>query len=144
MRHVASPSARELLLIFDKLDDFGPTLLEFAKRNAVAAASFHAIGAMREATIAFWNPETNSYENIAIREQVEVASMMGSLAPSADGIKMHAHIVLGKRDGSAMAGHFVRGVVFPTLEVFLTVRDAKVLRSKDKETGLWLLERMSS
>ncbi|HEX9161341.1 MAG TPA: PPC domain-containing DNA-binding protein [Thermoanaerobaculia bacterium] len=140
MRATAANVTREYLLVFDKGDDVGPTLLDFAKRDDIGAASFHAIGALRDATIAYWNPTTLRYEEIPVAEQVEVVSMTGNLAPSVDGTKMHAHIVLGRRDGSTIAGHFVRGIVFPTLEVFLTAREMSVQRAKDDATGLWLLQ----
>ncbi len=143
MRKLEAKRAREFLLILDKGDDVGSTLLDFAKRNAIGAASFFSIGALREATIAYWNAETNKYEDIPVREQVEVVSMIGNITPSAQDLKLHAHILLGKRDGSTVAGHFRRGIAYPTLEVFLTARDAKVQRAKDEATGLWLLEPMT-
>ena len=139
MRKIDAKSVRELLLVFDKGDDFGPALLEFAKRNAIGAASFQAIGRLREATIAFWNAETKKYEEIPLREHVEVVSLIGNIIPSAEDLKLHAHAVLGKRDGSTVGGHFVRGVVDPTVELFLSVRDTPAQRKKDPETGLWLI-----
>ena len=139
MRSRDAKAVREFLLIFDPDDDVQPALLRFAKDNRIAAASFHAIGALSDATIAYWNRDRQVYEEIAVNEQVEVVSMTGNLAPSVDGTKIHAHIVLGKRDGSTVAGHFLRGIVFPTLEVFLTEREVRVERKKDPATGLWLL-----
>lgn len=140
MRWREAKTVREFLLICDKDEDLQPALLSFAKDNRVAAASFYAIGALRNATIAYWHPVRQLYEEIAVNEQVEVVSMTGNLAPSVDGTKMHAHIILGKRDGSTVAGHFLRGTVYPTLEVFLTAREVRVERKNDPETGLWLLD----
>ena len=139
MRSLEAKAGREFLLILDKDDDLQPALLAFAKENRVAAASFYAIGAFRSATIAYWNASTKVYEEIPVNEQVEVVSMTGNLAPSVEGTKMHAHVVLGRRDGSTVAGHFLRGIVFPTLEVFFTERRTGVERKKDPATGLWLL-----
>ena len=139
MRHASAQTVREFLLIFDKGDDVGRSLLDFAKRTAIGAASFHAIGAMSDATIAYWNKQSKKYEEIAVGEQVEVVSMIGNIVPSAEDLKLHAHVVLGKRDGSTAGGHFVRGIVFPTLEVILTAHDTRAVRTKDPETGLWLL-----
>jgi predicted DNA-binding protein with PD1-like motif len=140
MRMIAAPRVRDLLLVFDKGDDFGPALLEFARRNAIGAGSFHAIGALSEATLAFWNPQTKAYEEIPLREQLEVVSMSGNITPSSDDLKLHAHAVLGKRDGSTAGGHFVRGLVYPTVELFLTVRDTPAQRKKDPDTGLWRID----
>src|SRR5512142_258513 len=122
MRSREAKSVREFLLICDKGEDLQPALLSFAREHGIAAASLSAIGALREATIAYWHPVRQVYEEIAVNEQVEVVSMTGNLTPSADGTKLHAHIVLGKRDGSTVAGHFVRGIVFPTPAAFLTAR----------------------
>lgn len=140
MRSRQAKAAREFLLIFDPGDDVQSALLSFAKENRVGAASFYAIGALRQGAVAYWNASTKVYEEIAVAEQVEVVSMTGNLAPSVEGTKMHAHVVLGKRDGSAVAGHFLRGIVYPTLEVFLTEREVRVERKKDPATGLWLLD----
>lgn len=140
MRNRKANSAREFLLILDKDEDLQPALLAFVRENRIGAASFYAIGAFRHAAIAYWNAVTQVYEEIAFDEQVEVVSLIGNLAPSLEGTKMHAHVVLGKRDGSTVAGHFLRAIVFPTLEVFLTERAVRVERKKDPATGLWLLD----
>ena len=136
MRSSNARGGREFLLICDKGDHFPSVLLDFARTNGVKAASFNAIGAFERATIAYWNRETRQYEEIAVDEQVEVVSMTGNLF----GDRLHAHTVLGKRDGATIAGHFVRAVVFPTLEIFLTERETTIQRKKDPDTDLWLLD----
>ena len=136
MRSSNACGGREFLLICDKGDAFPSVLLDFARQNTVHAASFNAIGAFERATIAYWNRETKQYEEIDMDEQVEVVSMTGNVFAD----RLHAHTVLGKRDGSTIAGHFVRATVFPTLEIFLTERETAVQRKKDEATGLWLLD----
>lgn len=125
--------------MFDQGDEVSRKLPEFAAQNDISVASFVGIGALSKATIAYWNPTSKKYEEIVIGEQVEVLSISGNLAPSVDKVKLHAHIILGRRDGSTIGGHFVRGVVYPTLEIFLTAREVNVSREKDSETQLWLL-----
>jgi uncharacterized protein len=139
MRTANAPSAREFLLIGDPGDELPSAILEFTRNMGVAAASFNAIGAFHRATIAYWNVQTKQYEEIAIDEQVEVVAMTGNILPSSEGPKLHAHVTLGKRGGATVGGHFVRGVVYPTLEIFLTERETTVHRKKDEATGLWLL-----
>jgi predicted DNA-binding protein with PD1-like motif len=136
MRSSNARGKREFLLICDKGDAFPAALLDFAGRNNVTAASFNAIGAFDRVTIAYWNRETKQYEEISVDEQVEVVSMTGNLFAD----RVHAHTVLGKRDGTTIAGHFVRATVFPTLEIFLTERETAVTRKQDEATGLWLLD----
>jgi predicted DNA-binding protein with PD1-like motif len=62
---------------------------------------------------------------------------------SGDEVKVHAHVVLGRRDGSAVGGHLLRATVFPTLEIFIADMGARLTREKDPATGLMLLSRLS-
>jgi hypothetical protein len=75
-----------------------------------------------------------------VREQVEVAAMVGDIALSPSGEPaLHAHLVLGKRDGTAMAGHLGEAHVRPTLEVIVTESPAHLHKVKDATTGLALI-----
>jgi uncharacterized protein len=130
---------RDHLLVLDPDDECVASLTDFAKKNHIEGGSFSAIGAFQQATIAFWNRETKEYENIEVAEQVEVLALSGSIARSSDDVKIHAHAVLGRRDGSTIGGHLMRGVVFPTLEIFVVDYGTRLTRQKDVETGLWLL-----
>ena len=128
------------LLVFDRGDEIVETLTAFARDNRIGGASFSAIGACRRATIAYWNPETREYEKIEVAEQVEVVSLIGNIGRGEDDQpRVHAHVALGKRNGTLIGGHFLSGEVHPTLELFLTPTIAVLQRRKDEETGLPLL-----
>ena len=133
---------RRFLLVFDKGDDVLATLRGFAEANAVRGASFLALGAFSSATIAYWNPATKEYEKIAVDEQVEVLSLAGNVGVDGAETKIHAHVTLGRRDGSAIGGHVLAATVFPTLEMQLVDYDETVVRGKDDETGLSLIKRV--
>jgi predicted DNA-binding protein with PD1-like motif len=133
---------RDFLLVLDDGDDVMASLTAFAQQNGITGASLHGIGAFSRATIAYWNKTTKVYEEIAVDEQVEVLSIAGSLATSGDEIKVHAHVTLGRRDGSSIGGHLLRATVFPTLEVFIADAGARLVREKDPATGLMLLSRI--
>jgi len=115
------------------------TLQRFASEHVTTSAFFYGLGAFRDATIAWWNPQTLRYEDIAMNEQVEVLSITGNLTRVSDGFKVHAHTVLGRRDGAAIGGHLKRGVVHPTLELFVTITDEAIHRERDAATGLDLI-----
>ena len=133
---------RDFLLVLDDGDDVMQSLTAFARQNGVTGASLHGIGALSQATIAYWNKTTKVYEEIAVDEQVEVLSIAGSLAMAGDEIKVHAHVTIGRRNGSTIGGHLLRATVFPTLEVFITDAGARLVREKDPATGLMLLSRI--
>jgi predicted DNA-binding protein with PD1-like motif len=80
------------------------------------------------------------YLEIPVEEQVEVASLNGDIGVDEKGEPaLHIHLVLGKRDGSAVAGHLTQAHVRPTLEVIVTESPAHLSRRKDTETGLNLI-----
>ncbi len=61
-----------------------------------------------------------SYEEIPVREQVEVVSLVGDIALRDGEPALHAHVVLARRDGSTVGGHLRRAIAWPTLEVVVT------------------------
>jgi len=127
------------ILVLHTGDDALKAISEFAVRNRIEGASFTAIGAFQNATIAFWNWDTKEYEHIEVAEQVEVLAFNGSIARAGDDPKLHAHVILGRRDGSTVGGHLVRATVRPTLEVFVVDLGMRLARTRDVSTGLWLL-----
>jgi len=131
---------KDRVLVLHTGNDALAAITEFAVRNRIEGASFSAIGAFQEATIAYWNWDTKKYEHIEVPEQVEVLALTGSIARAGNDPKLHAHVVLGRRDGSTIGGHLVRAVVRPTLEVFTVDFGARLTRRKDQATGLWLLD----
>jgi uncharacterized protein len=91
------------------------------RKRYLSAASVMAIGAFRQATLAFWDWESKQYEEIPVRDQVEVLSLSGDIALDQGGRpKLHLHAVLGRRDGSVVGGHLLKAIVRPTVEVVVT------------------------
>jgi predicted DNA-binding protein with PD1-like motif len=131
---------KTFVLILDTGDEVMKMLLGFAQKEGLAAAHFTAIGAFERASIGYFDWQKKDYTRIPIAEQVEVVSLIGDLARSEkDEPKLHAHVVLGRSDGSARAGHLLEGHVRPTLEVMLIESPAHLQRQHDKESGLALI-----
>lgn len=143
MRSYPVAAPRRFLLVFDKEDDFLPTLRTFADSHAIRGAFFVALGAFRRATVAYWNPATKEYEHIEVDEQVEVLALTGDIGADGAETKIHAHATLGRRDGSAIGGHVLAATIFPTLEVHLVDYGATVVRGTDEATGLSLIQRVT-
>jgi predicted DNA-binding protein with PD1-like motif len=135
-----SDGIRNFIIVFDPGDEAAAKLLDFAQQENVAHASFTALGAFEKCTFAFFDLDTKQYDNIDINEQVEVMSLVGNVASVENEPKLHAHVVIGKRNGTAHGGHLVSGHVRPTLEVSLTAFDKKIMRKTDETTGLPLID----
>src|SRR5207244_5896794 len=112
--------AKTYALIFDKGDEVVRELTEFAKRHQLPAAHFTAIGAFSQVTLGYFDRARKDYTKIPLREQVEVLSLVGDIARQEGAPKVHAHVVVGKVDGTAHGGHLLDARVWPTPELGLT------------------------
>ena len=130
---------KTFIIVFDKGDEVASGLRSFAKENKLSASHFTAIGAFERVTLGFFERERKDYKRIPIDEQVEVLSLVGDIASDGNEPKVHAHVVVGKRDGTAHGGHLLEARVWPTLEVILVESPKHLRRKLDKETGLALI-----
>jgi uncharacterized protein len=132
---------RTFAIVFDVGEEIAGGLLTFARGQRLRGAYFTAIGALQDVTLGFWDGETQEYRRIPVHEQVEVLSLAGNVATGPGGEpKVHAHVVVGKADGTAHGGHLLEGHVRPTLEVMLVEVPGHLRRRFDPRTGLSLLD----
>lgn len=127
-------------VVLDSGEEVMASLSAFAKENGLDAASLTAIGAFSDATLGYFDMERKEYKKIPIEEQVEVLSLVGTVAPKEGGEpQVHTHVVLGASDGTARGGHLLEARVRPTLEVIVVESPDHLRRETDEETGLPLL-----
>ena len=132
---------RSFVVVFDAGEEVADGLLGFARSRKLEGAYFTAIGALRDVTLGFWDGAAREYHRIPLPEQVEVLSLSGNIARAPEGgPKVHAHIVVGKADGTAHGGHLLEGHVYPTLEAILIETADRLRRRFDSRTGLALLD----
>ncbi|HET6884354.1 MAG TPA: PPC domain-containing DNA-binding protein [Pirellulales bacterium] len=137
----AEADEKTYVLVFDTGEEVTSGLLDFAKREHIQASRFTAIGALEKLTLGYFDWQRKEYEKIPVDAQVEVLSLAGNLVSSPDGPKLHAHIVVGKRDGTAHGGHLIDAIVRPTLEVMLVESTSqRIQRRHDEATGLALIK----
>jgi uncharacterized protein len=132
---------RTFAIIMQVGDEAVACLQEFVKAQRVTAAQFSGIGALSGGTLNYFDWEKKAYQPIPVREQVEVASLIGDVALSPKGdAALHIHAVLGRRDGAALAGHLSEAHVRPTLEIVLTESPTYLQKVMDPESGLALIK----
>jgi hypothetical protein len=135
-----SEGQRTFVVVLATGDEVMASLQGFVVQENIHAATFTAIGALSEAVLEYFDWEKKNYQKNPVREQVEVASLIGDVADGPDGRPtLHIHTVLGTRDGSAKAGHLQEAHVRPTLEVVLTESPMHLRKRKDPESGLALI-----
>ena len=130
---------RTFVIVFETGDEVINGLLEFAKQNQINSGFFTGLGAFERVTVAFYDLEKKEYQHIPINEQTEVMSLVGNIVLYEGEPKLHAHVVVGKRDGTAHGGHLISARVRPTLEIWLTASPQIIERKMNEEVGLPLI-----
>jgi predicted DNA-binding protein with PD1-like motif len=132
--------ARTIAVVFETGEEPMQGLLHLAKSERLTAGHFTAIGAFEDVTLGYFDWARKDYARIAIQEQVEVLSLVGDVALEGSVPKVHAHVVVGKRDGTAHGGHLLQARVRPTLEVILIQPPGHLRRRFDPRSKLALIE----
>lgn len=131
---------RTFALIMSTGDEVMASISDFVGREHVAAAQITAIGALSDVVLRYFDWEKKDYRRIPVDEQVEVASLIGDVAldPKGDPT-IHIHLVVGRQDGTALAGHLGEAHVRPTLEVILNESPSYLQKTHDPQSGLALI-----
>lgn len=134
-------SPQTFILVFQTGDELAGGLLQFAKGKKLSAASFKAVGALSSVRLAWFNWEAKRYEAcVMLEEQIELLSLIGDVALKDGEPAVHAHAVIGKRDGTAHGGHLLQAIVRPTCEVVLTESPEQLQKFIDPDSGLALIK----
>jgi len=136
---ISESGEKTFALIFDPGEEVVSGIRAFAQQQNLAASRFTALGAFSDAMLGFFDMEQKDYIKIPVKEQVEVLTLVGNIALHEGMPKIHAHVVLGKTDGTAHGGHLLEAHVRPTLEVVVVEAPRHLQRRIDESTGLPLL-----
>ena len=129
------------IAVLDPGDEAKEVLTDFARAMKIESASFVAVGAFERATVGYFEWDKKAYKPIPIEQQVEVLSFIGDIVRDEKGEpSLHAHTVLGLSDGTTRGGHFLKGIVRPTLEVTFTETPAHLVRRRRPELGIALID----
>ncbi len=135
-----SEEPKTYALIFETGDELATGLSRFATEQKLAGSSFKAIGAFSSVKLAWFNWQTKKYQpSVVLDEQVELLSLVGDIALKDGQPQVHAHLVIGKSDGTAHGGHLMEAHVRPTCEVILTESPQHLQKQIDPESGLALI-----
>ncbi|MBA1143067.1 PPC domain-containing DNA-binding protein [Mesorhizobium neociceri] len=136
-----SAGQRTFVIVLDPGEEAFETLTAFAREHGVDGASLTAIGAFEGAVVGWFDFDAKTYRKIPLNEQCEVLSAIGDVALGDDGKpSLHIHAVLGLSDGSTKGGHFLEGIVRPTLEITLVEAPGHLRRRKRPEIGAALID----
>lgn len=114
-------------------------LTQVMKERSITAGVISGIGAVTEAHIGYFNAQTRKYEEVHLRENMEILSLRGNISIKDGGIFPHLHVVLSKRDFSALGGHLNTGTTVYAFEFeIISMEGEPFVRQFDNDTGLFL------
>lgn len=131
---------RTFAVVFDTGDEAVAGLEQFAREHGIRGAQLTAIGAFMEVTVGYFDWQQKDYRRIRFADQLEVLTLAGNIGMKGDGVALHAHVVLGRSDGTACGGHLLEGRVRPTLEVIVMETARHLQRRTNPDTGLALID----
>jgi hypothetical protein len=132
-------SPKTFVLILVTGDEVLSSLKMFAHSERLSSSSFKAIGALSKVELAWFNWETRKYQTaVDLEEQVELLSLIGDVALKDDEPQVHAHLVIGRQDGTSHGGHLLSATVRPTCEIVITENPKHLQKEIDSESGIAL------
>ena len=131
---------KTLVVILDTGDEILSSLKSVAQAEHLAGSSFKAIGALSDVELGWFNWESKEYQTaVKLKEQVELLSLIGDIALKDGKPQVHAHLVIGRKDGTAHGGHLVSATVRPTCEIVITESPKHLQKEIDTESGIALI-----
>jgi predicted DNA-binding protein with PD1-like motif len=130
-----------LVLVFEAGEEIASVLQQFAREEGLGGSSFKAIGALSSAKLGWFNWETKKYDLACVLdEQVELLSLIGDIVLRDGEPQLHAHMVIGRSDGTAQGGHLLEARVRPTCELILTESPNHLQKKLDPNSGIALIQ----
>lgn len=127
------------VIVLETGEEAVASITGFAVERRLDASQLTAIGAFSRVTLGYFDVERRDYRRNRLDEQVEVLALLGDIALADGEPKLHAHVVVGRADGTAWGGHLLEGIVRPTLEVIVTESPGRLRRVFDAASGLPLI-----
>ncbi|HMK60831.1 MAG TPA: PPC domain-containing DNA-binding protein [Dissulfurispiraceae bacterium] len=114
-------------------------LTHVIEENNIVCGRITGIGAVTQARVAYFDHEHKRYEELLIKEGMEILSLTGNISKKDGELFPHVHVVLSGRDFRAFGGHLLHDTLVYAFEYEIIPFDGKpLIRQFDKDTGLFL------
>lgn len=128
------------ILRLQKGEEIIECLKDFTKKTKLRGAFLYGLGVGKNLKLGYFDPHNKSYIEKQFTEEYEFTSFLGNISYFEKDVVIHIHVTITDRDFNAFGGHLFSGYVPATLEIIVLPVDKKLVRKKDTDTGLNLLE----
>ncbi len=115
------------------------SLKNFAKKENIPAGLLWGIGAMEEVEIGYFDDKKKDYIRKKFRKSVEILSLQGSISWIENKPYIHIHCVIGDQNLKCFGGHFFKGKITATAEIYIYKLKKKIFRIKDEKEPFYFL-----
>ena len=133
---------RYLLARLDHGADIIGQISCLARDEKIETGVFSVIGALSRAELNYYDQASLQYGTILIEEPVELVSCSGNISQKDGRTFVHAHAVLGTREGMVRGGHLSSGTIFAAELHCQELLGLPLKRDHDSITGLNLWDEM--
>lgn len=120
-------------------DDLTSAITTYCADNGIRSASVAFLGAVRRASLRYYNQDEKRYQDFDIHEHLEIVAGTGNVSVLDGEPFLHAHAAFADEDGHAYGGHVNRGTEVFAVEVTLVeLSGVAPVRQLDETTGLML------
>lgn len=139
MDYRALTGGREFVARLSHDEDWRAQIETFADEEAIDAAFFYGLGAVKDATLSFYDHDEQEYHSVSFDEPLEVTACLGNISDLYGERFAHTHMTLSREDGTTLAGHLDSATVFAG-ELYIREFQTELERKGDETTGLDLWE----
>ena len=136
----SSGKTKTYLVVLYRGDDILSGMTEFAEKLNITFAHFNGVGAISSGRLGSYDRDKQMYHIIPIKGQAEITSFIGNIAVYNGKPVVHVHMSVSQSDGTMRGGHLFNAIVWPTLEIIVTVEPMPVYKKKEDDTGFVLTD----
>ena len=115
------------------------TLKKFCKDKQIKLGTINGIGAVKRATIGFYDLETKKYYPKELNGGYEITSLLGNISTMGGEVYLHLHINLADSTYNTFGGHLNSAVIGGVGEIIIEEIEGEIERGFNEEVGLNLL-----
>ncbi|MBN1550435.1 DNA-binding protein [bacterium] len=128
------------ILRIDRGEEIIESITRCCEENNITCGVISGIGAVDQLEIGIYRIREHHFHSKAIEGEFEITSLNGNISENEGSVYLHLHITVADENNVCWGGHLKQAVVSATAEICIMVSNGRLIRKKDSETGLNLIE----
>lgn len=130
----------EITVRLDVNDPVKESIREVVITEEVTAAVITGLGALKNFTLGYFQPDAGEYKRDEFSESHELTNASGIISQQEGEPHIHLHVTLAGPDHKAIGGHLHEGQIAAAGEFFLLPVDSKITRTHNSNRNLDLMQ----